>query len=244
MDYMASISDFFKSPKWKMNLLLGAVCALIPVVGQMVLMGWLITGFWGREDQRPETFPDFDFNQFGKYLERGVWPFLVSLAVGVGLALVMSFLIVPLSLVPSLIFAGGDRHAGGAAGAIIGLFALLLYAVMLLALMFVLTPLKLRASIVQDFAKSFDLGFVKKFVATTWVEIVLSSLFLIVTGIVLTCLGFLACCIGIYLVVVPIYFAWAHLLKQLYALYLQRGGEPIPFSPKLRDIPPPSMPVG
>ena len=71
MNYMASISDFFKSPKWLMNLLLGGVCCLIPIVGPLVLMGWLITGFWAREDQRPETFPDFDFNQFGKYLERG-----------------------------------------------------------------------------------------------------------------------------------------------------------------------------
>jgi hypothetical protein len=239
MNYMAAISDFFKSPKWMMNLLLGGVCCLIPVVGPLVLMGWLITGFWAREDQRPETFPDFDFNLFGKYLERGVWPFLVTLVVSFGLVFVMSFLIVPLTLVPSLLFAGGDRHASGAAGAIVGLFVVVFYAVMILAMMFVLTPLKLRASIVQDFAKSFDFAFVKNFVAATWMEIVLSSLFLLATSTVLACLGLLAFCIGIYLVMVPIYFAWAHLLKQLYALYLQRGGEPVPLSPKLRDLPPP-----
>jgi Protein of unknown function (DUF4013) len=243
MNYMASISDFFKSPKWLMNLLLGGVCCLIPVVGPLVLMGWLITGFWAREDQRPETFPDFDFNQFGKYLERGVWPFLVTLVVTLGMAFVMSFLIVPITLVPSFLFAGSDGHASGAAGAIIGLFVMIIYAVMILAMMFVLTPLKLRASIVQDFAKSFDFGFIKKFVATMWMEIALGSLFLMVASVVLVCLGLLAFCIGIYLVMVPIYFAWAHLLKQLYALYLQRGGEPIPLSPKLRDTPPPPMPA-
>ena len=43
----------------------------------MVLMGWLLTGFWGRNDDRPETFPDFDFDNFGKNLERGLWPTLV-----------------------------------------------------------------------------------------------------------------------------------------------------------------------
>lgn len=242
MNYMASISDFFKSPKWMMNLLLGGVCALIPVVGPLVLMGWLITGFWAREDQRFETFPDFDFNQFGKYLERGVWPFLVMLVVSFGLGLVMSFLIVPITVIPGILVAGNDGHAGAAAGAIIALFMMVVYAVMILAMMFLLTPLILRASIVQDFAKSFDFGFVKRFVAATWMEIVLSSLFLMVTSTVLICLGMLAFCVGMYLAMVPVYFCWAHLHKQLYALYLQRGGEPISLSPKLRDTPPP-MPV-
>jgi hypothetical protein len=242
MNYMASISDFFKTPKWMMNLLLGGVCALIPIVGPLVLMGWLITGFWAREDQRFETFPDFDFNHFGKYLERGVWPFLVTLVVSFGLAFIMSFVMVPLAVVPGMLFASSDGHASGAAGAIVALFMMVIYAVMVLAVMFVLTPLIIRATIVQDFAKSFDFGFVKKFVATMWLEMVLTSIFLTVASAVLVCLGILAFCVGIYLVMVLIYFAWAHLQKQLYALYLQRGGEPAPLSPKLRDIPPP-MPV-
>jgi hypothetical protein len=242
MNYMASISDFFKTPKWMMNLLLGGVCALIPIVGPLVLMGWLITGFWAREDQRFETFPDFDFNHFGKYLERGVWPFLVTLVVSFGLAFIMSFVMVPLAVVPGMLFASGDGHASGAAGAIVALFMMVIYAVMVLAVMFVLTPLIIRATIVQDFAKSFDFGFVKKFVATMWLEMVLTSIFLTVASAVLVCLGILAFCVGIYLVMVLIYFAWAHLQKQLYALYLQRGGEPAPLSPKLRDVPP-TMPV-
>ena len=121
----------------------------------------------------------------------------------------MSFLIVPITLVPGMLLAGSDGHASGAAGAIIGLFVMIIYAVMILVMMFVLTPLKLRASIVQDFAKSFDFGFVKKFVTTMWMEIALGSLFLMVASVVLVCLGLLAFCIGIYLVMVPIYFAWA-----------------------------------
>ena len=32
MNYSASVTDFFKSPKWGMNLLLGAVSILIPIV--------------------------------------------------------------------------------------------------------------------------------------------------------------------------------------------------------------------
>src|SRR5438477_496577 len=134
MNYSAAISDFFKSPKWTMNLLLGGACALIPFVGQIVVLGWTVTGFWGRDDENYEAFPDFDFSHFGKYLERGLWPFLVTF--------VASLVMIPL----------------------------------------------------------------------VWV---------------------------VTIPTVVIYFAWTHLHRQLYRLYLSRGGEPVPFSPKLRDTPPP-----
>ena len=48
---------------------------------------------------------------------------------------------------------------------------LLVWAVMIAALMLVLVPLKIRASRTQDFASSFDLGFVKRFLALTWPRI-------------------------------------------------------------------------
>ena len=44
-------------------------------------------------------------------------------------------------------------------------------------------------------------------------------------------------CVGIYFAIVLVYFSWTHLHKQLYTLYLSRGGEPVPLSPKLNDAP-------
>ncbi len=240
MDYIASISDFFKSPKWMMNLLLGGVCVLIPVVGPIVVLGWLITGFWARQDERFETFPDFDFSHFGKYLERGLWPFLVTFVAGVGASIVL----IPLFwilMIPAMLAvgasSGGDANVGGCFAAIIMIMMMLVWAVVIVALMLVLVPLKIRASLVQDFAKSFDVGFVKRFLALTWKEIVISSLFVIAASMVLTALGMLVFCVGVYFAMVLIYFSWTHLNKQLYQLYLSRGGEPVPLSPKLSDAP-------
>jgi hypothetical protein len=102
-------------------------------------------------------------------------------------------------------------------------------------MMLVLVPLKIRASLTQDFAKSFDVGFVKRFLALTWKEIVLSSLFVMITGTLFVCLGMIAFCVGMYFAIVLVYFSWTHLHKQLYTLYLSRGGEPVPLSPKLND---------
>jgi len=240
MKYTDSVFDFFKSPKWMMNLLLGGVCVLIPVVGPMVVVGWLITGFWARQDERFETFPEFDFSHFGKYLERGLWPFLVTFVAGVGVSIVLMplfwILMIPVMLAGGA-SSGGDGNLAGCFAVIIMAVMILGWAVILVGMMLLLVPLKIRASIVQDFAKSFDFGFVKRFLALTWKEIVLSSLFVMGASIVLSFLGMLVFCVGVYFASVVIYFSWTHLNKQLYALYVSRGGEPVPLSPKLVEAP-------
>jgi Protein of unknown function (DUF4013) len=239
MNYSASVSDFFKSPKWMMNLLLGGVCVLIPIVGPMVVLGWLVTGFWARQDQGFETFPDFDFSHFGKYLERGLWPFLVAFVASMAVSIVMVplvwLLMVPTMLIGGLSSGDHNSNAAGCFGVFAVILMMLVWAVVLVALMLVLVPLKIRASLTQDFAKSFDFGFVKRFVALTWKEMVLSSLFVMGTGLLFFGLGMVVFCVGVYFATVLVYFSWTHLHKQLYALYLSRGGEPVPFSPKLSE---------
>jgi Protein of unknown function (DUF4013) len=242
MNYTASVSDFFKSPKWMMNLLLGGVCVLIPIVGPMVVLGWLVTGFWARQDENFETFPDFDFSHFGKYLERGLWPFLVAFVASMAVSIIMVplawALMIPTMLIGGLSSGGHHANAGGCFGFFATILMMLAWAIMLVGLMLVLVPLKIRASLTQDFVKSFDVGFVKRFVALTWKEMVLSSLFIMVTGLVSFCLGLVVFCVGVYFATVLVYFSWTHLHKQLYTLYLSRGGEPVPLSPKLNDGPP------
>ena len=240
MNYTASISDFFKSPKWMMNLLLGGVCALIPFVGQIVVKGWLITGFWGRADERPETFPDFDFNNFGKYLERGLWPFLVALVSSIVISIAACVIIVPLTMIFTLLGAHDHGSAGGCAAAFLFIILMIFYVVLIIGMMVLLTPLMIRASLTQDFGQSFNFAFIKRFIALTWKETVIASLFLFAASLVLTAIGALILCIGLYFVTVPVYFCWVHLHKQLYRLYLSRGGEPVPLSPKLIDIAPPA----
>ncbi len=226
-----------------MNTLLAGVCVFIPFIGPIVIKGWLITGFWGREDERPETFPDFDFSNFGKYLERGLWPFLVTLVSGLVLGMVLAIFIVPMAMVMTLIIPTDNGQAGGCAAALLFVIMTVFYVVLVAALMLVLTPLTLRASITQDFAQSFNFAFVKRFIALTWKEILLSALFLIAASVVLCGAGLLVFCIGMYFATVPVYFCWIHLHKQLYALYLSRGGEAIPLNPNLRDYPPPTPAV-
>ena len=236
MNYTASVSDYFKSSKWMMNTLLAGVCVFIPVVGQIVIKGWMITGFWGRDDERPETFPDFDFNNFGKYLERGLWPFLVTLVSGIVIAMAACVVIVPVSMILTLLAPNDHSSAAGCAAALLFIILMVFYIVLIVGLMVILTPLTIRASLTQEFGPAFNFAFAKRFIALTWKEIILASLFLFAASLVLSAIGAIILCIGLYFATVPVYFCWVHLHKQLYRLYLSRGGEPVPVSPKLHDI--------
>jgi hypothetical protein len=245
MKYMDSVTDFFKSPKWTMNLLLGAVHAIIPIVGPMALMGWLLAGFWGREDERAETFPDLTFDKFGKNLERGLWPTLVSLVAGVVLIPVIVVMMILMAIVTAAV--SGD-HGPGALGFMVTLVFGALFVIIFAAVALIMLPMSLRSALMQDFGAAFDFGFVKRFLSLTKTELALSILFICGVAVVLFMIAMVPC-IGIllvYAVVPPLHFAWAHLTKQLYKLYLSRGGEPIVLSPKLQDTPPtpPTPPIG
>lgn len=239
MKYVESISDFFKQPDWIKNLLLAGVCFLIPIVGPIVVMGWLVTGFWGRRDHAPETFPNFDFAQFSKYLERGLWPFLVVLAASVVVVPVAWIVVLIPMLILGALFSGGEGGAvSSILGLIVGLIGFALYIGAVLFIMLVIKPLNIRASLTQDFMKSFDFAFVKQFISLTWKESLLSSAFLVAASMILMPLGMVVLCVGMYAAAALVYFAWAHMDKQIYALYLARGGAPVEVSPKLSDEPP------
>jgi hypothetical protein len=244
MNYMDSVTDFFKSPKWGMNLLLGAVHAIIPIVGPMAIMGWLLAGFWGREDERAETFPDLTFDKFGKNLERGLWPTLVTLVAGVVLVPVFVVMMIMMAIVTGATASG--EHGPGALGFMVTLVFGALFVIIGAVVALIMLPMTLRSALMQDFGAAFDFGFVKRFLSLTKTELALSILFICGAAVVLFMITMVPC-IGILLIyaaIPPLHYAWAHLTKQLYKLYLSRGGEPIVLSPKLKDTPPPPPPPG
>ena len=240
MNYAVSVSDFFKTPKWGMSLLFGALAMFIPVAGWMLIVGWVITGFWSRREESFETFPPFDFTRFDKYLTRGVWPVLITLVPAFALMAVMMVL---MFLMVGLTTAVDAQSGGGAAVMTTTiLVAILVTAALYFVMLVVIVPLTLRAGLMQAFVPAFDVNFMKRFLTLTWKEVVLSTLFVTAATFLLQFAGMLAFCVGMYAVPVIMAFARMHLDKQLYAHYLARGGEPIPISPKLLDEPPP-LPV-
>lgn len=230
---MYSYSQIFQNPNWFVNLLLLCVLAFIPIVNQLVLLGYQYEIIEVLHRRRRGVYPDFDFGRFADYLMRGVWPFLVNL--------IASFVLVPVTLIVIYLplFAlvlgaifGKESGMGEETGMLIGgICMVFLYAIgltVLLALQMLMIPLQLRAGLSQEFGAAFDFGWSIDFVKKMWKEMIIAGLFLMVTYWLLAVLGLLLFCVGIFLVVFVVFYAYTHLLFQAYEIYLSRGGVPIP----------------
>ncbi len=233
MDYMRMVTYVFENPNWFMNLLLGALCTLIPVVGGIVLQGYHYEVAIAMTTNGGSRYPDFDFNRFGDYLMRGLWPFLVGLVCALVLLVVFGVLF------------GIAGAAGAVAGEDVGntLAGLMFLPLSIIAPLFVLVvqPMLLRAAFTLDFSQAFQVAWCKDFLRKTWLEMILGFLFLWVASMVLAPIGLLACCVGILLVGPALLLAKASLLFQVYATYLSRGGTPIPIKMTAQSMAGPPM---
>ncbi len=234
MNYLASVTDFFKNSRWGTNMLLGAVCILIPIIGPIILSGWAITQLWSRgDDEKPSEYPPLDFQHFSKYLIRGVWPFLVQLVSSLAIMPVFAVLFV----VFMIVVAPPMQH-NEVLSVLMMIFGFIVYFIVMLALNFIIVPLSISATIAQDFMPAFNFRFVRNFLTLVWKELLITTLFLFAIGIVMIIVAICTCYIGAFALSPVITFAWQHLQKQLYLLHLSRGGMVLARSPKLSDLPP------
>ena len=238
MQYVQSVKDFFRNPKWGMNMLLGGVSMLIPFIGQIILSGWIITQHWAQGGEKdPAKFPPFDFNHVEKYLMRGLWPFLAQLVAALVLGTVVGVVAVVLTfLLIAMIASLGD------VAAVLGLLMLLvgfvIYIALIAGIQALLVPLTLKATLTQSFNEAFDFGFAFGFLKRVWKELIMSSLFLIVLMIAVLIISVPTLGFGMYFAMPVVLYSWQSLSKQLYHLHIERGGTEVALSEKLNDTPP------
>jgi hypothetical protein len=263
MRYWQSYRFVFYSPNWLTNLLLGGVCLLIPWIGQIVMIGYLFEVIdvllrrrqleRGRASSYPadefservldalpvnddaalRPYPDFAFHRFSEYLTRGIWPFLVRLIVNMVVGVLAGFL-----LIVGMLFAGFAAAATQSPLLFLMIYGLfwIFFSLALMAAAILTTPLYLRSGLRGDLVSAFSMAFYRDFLKRVGMEVVLTQLFLAATGAVLSIGGVLMCYIGLFPVWVLTMYAQHHLDYQLYELYLERGGMPVPRKePQLAD---------
>jgi hypothetical protein len=224
MQYFRAYQYAFDHPKWGLNLLLAGLCMMIPVVGPIVLSGWLFEVIAAMHRRGERDFPAFDFGRFVPYLSRGVWPFLVQL--------VVSLLLVPVMLLfmGVMIYVIGQSGGKPEPGLFLTLYFSFLGTIIVLSILLslVTVPMVLRAGLMQEFRAAFSMPFALDFVKKMWPETLLVQLFLMVSAPFVTVAGLLMCCIGVIPAQALVLMAQAHLTGQLYQKYLERGGMAIP----------------
>ncbi len=241
MDFKAPFTLFFSLPNKGKNWLFLTLCFLIPVVGPMVALGWLLRCFVAWLDER--QVPEFDFQYFGDYLQQGLWPTLVQMVIGMVIAIILVpvFMIAMFAVIPLL-----GQNSAEANGLLIVLLVVALIAVEILLITVVsilIVPSVIRSGLRQDFASGFSLAFTKGFLSRCWKPLLLAQIGIMIIGFVGVILGYIALFIGVYFALSLLSFVNWHLHYQVYRTYLDKGGDPVPIHPSLRPPAPPSLPV-
>lgn len=206
-----------KKPGGWTNLLLVTVCVLIPILGAIILLGYRAEVAEDlNKDPDQETYPDFTFDRFTEYLQRGLWPFVVQLIVSVSFAALM---IIPIGVAVAVAIAQDQPLI---------MFAGYLLVIPLSALQFlVLMPMELHAQLTNRFAFGQECRFMVRFLGKVWGQALLAILAFWFFGTLLMLCGMLLCFVGIYPAAGILTMAQQHYAAQLYRLYLEEGGEPI-----------------
>jgi len=215
MRYQRSFTFLFQSHHWPSDLLAGACCIVIPLVGWVLLIGYLIEVSASLLEHSDEDYPAFELDRVGDYLDRGLRP---------GLAQLVALLpIILIGCMGGWIGSMGSEPGKGFAIAfkVIVAVAPLLFG-LCLAVSLPLLPVTLFFGKLHQADEKPLSEFVLDFLKHVWREALLAQTFVLVTGTALLVCGLVPCGFGAPPALAIAGFSQYHLLAQLHALYLQR----------------------
>jgi len=221
---LEAVRFVFRAPDWTHNVLIGLVFLLIPVVGPIVLGGFLCEVHQRLVRRHPQPTPKLDFADFGHYLSRGVAPFIVSMVV------VMPVMLVSYALIGGAVFAGImiAKSTEPLFGVLVGLGGGLVAVLLWVLTSIVMNAAQTRAELTEDFGQSLSLSELLAYARATWKDVVVKTITFGFVALGMVLLGLLACYFGLYPVIVILQIAAMHLRWQIYESHVAHHGALIP----------------
>jgi hypothetical protein len=232
MEYGRILSFVFESPNWLMNIVWGALCALLGsmVIGQLVMYGYQSQIMIDSVRNPNGQYPDFDSNKIGDYLIRGLWIWLgiliASILLGiVALALILFFGAI-LAVVGSLT-AGANGEASVPMIIVLIVGYVTLFGTLTVLGFVVVAPVSIKVGLTGNLAEMFDFQWHIDFIQKTFGSLVMGALMMFLISILLSFCGMLLCFVGVFPAAGWIMLSQAQMFSQLYRTYLERGGRPV-----------------
>jgi hypothetical protein len=221
MRYLRAYRFLFDRPDWPMTALAAAVCQAIPVLGQIIFTGYAFEKLQTFRRDDDHGTPPFDLERTHIYLTRGTWPFIVQLIA------MLPVLMVSLIAIFLLVVMVTEQRNASALPRLFLIAVLPGSLLVFIVVSVVVAPLTLYVGFRQELSGA-AVPFVQDFLRRVGRETVLAQVFVILTGLALMVLGASLCLVPVFGAMALAHFAQYHLLGQLYELYLQRGGTPLP----------------
>jgi hypothetical protein len=226
--YIQPFTYFARKPKTGFNnVLMGCVCTLIPVIGPIVLLGYRAEVMDHLErDPEMKDHPDFKFDHFMRYLQRGLWPFLANLIVSLGI--LMPGIIIGIVVGIAVTVNSSERLFGMVAAAAVTIVFVFLTKIFA-------WPMEIYAMKTKQFQPVAELRFALVFLRKVGFETLVSLFIFNMMSQALLIVGLLMCYVGMYPAASVVSMAEQHIMTQLYLRYLDEGGEPIGGSHEFDD---------
>lgn len=218
MEYGKAYGYFLNREGGTKGVLFGSLMLLLPVIGPIVFMGYQaeVTEDLERDPDVRDHDP-FSFDHFSRYLNRGIWPFVMSLIVQAIVALLVVAVVaaaVGVGLVTQNILIGYASY-----------FVFLIPATIVASLFSL--PLMLHVQLAGKLRIGAAFAFASRFLGKVWGQCLVSLFISSLISSLIVMLGYAACCVGVIPAIIVIGMAQENLSIQLYRLYLAEGGEPI-----------------
>ncbi len=220
MDYGKAYLFLTRKPKTGYtNLLMATLLSLIPVVGPIVIMGYMtIVAEWLLKDEKRERYPDLSFEWFMDYLKLGLWPFVTGIIIAV--------IFIPFYMIIGVgAFAIGITTDEPILLVVISVVGSLLLGIFLSV---IVRPMMFYSQKVQKLDFKGSLRFTRQFLKIVGGKYLITIILNTFVSMFVIVVGLLVCFVGLYPASAIVQFAYEHLFIQLYDEYLKRGGEPLP----------------
>lgn len=258
MEYLRGYRVFRQDPEWASKLLVGSLLFLsamvIPLLGQVVLVGWqaLILRRAAHGQQAPMPRLELDFDYLGKLAGTGFKGLIVRLVWVMPVVLLFGALTFCVAMgIPVAVAAGaaaGDGDEGMALGAACCVGSIL--PIMLPVLVLAQIPASvaaMRTELTDDLNAGLAFKEVLAFCRAMKGPLLRGSLVLWLVGTAAGLLGMLLCYVGVFPVAVLGLVVQAHFTAQVYRAWVVQGGAPLPIAPvdvpaRAPPAPPPQLP--
>lgn len=237
LTYLSAFRYVFENPDWFSSMVFGTIFSFLPVLGPVALWGYSYEIIEALHRRPNVPYPKFEFKRLGEYCMRGVWPYILALTVETILGILFQ-------VVYQVVFQGGlmlwmsNQQAAAIVTAIVAPILVGGGVILAVGVAVGTGPFLIRAGLTQDFRQVFHLAWIKGYWKRVWPEQILAYLFIMAATTILRPLGCLLFGVGFFAAYFVLWIAASHLQWQIYEIYLERGGEPIPLHPLPAEAPP------
>lgn len=211
MQFGKAFSFVFEDKDWFKKLAIMGLISLIPILGQIVLVGWMIDIIKKLIHHEPTELPNLDF---GGQLSRGFSGFIVGL--------VYAIPVIVLSIIQSIIMAvttsGANNDSSGALGGVVAVVSIcfgLVYFLYSLFLYFIYPIAYGRLAETGKISEALKFGEVFGLIKKAPGAVFIALLGALLASFIAP-LGFIACGVGVLLTLVYSSAVTGHLFGQAY----------------------------